>query len=152
MKNIYFGFIEYVSGMEKQKAFTFFKCLFLPFSKHHFQMQKINLVHSQRLKKNTKDFQPYYFAVPAHIFMEKHFSDTFTKDTEAPQMTLNDFEKNPCHNLEFHTLGLSYSNNRKVETIIKSSTNPMIIEYTSNQRLIQIVHSRILLILNLITL
>lgn len=68
--------------------------------------------------------------------MESHYSSSFNKDTEAPQMTVDEFGKTPMHFIEFHKLGLNYLNEEKnVETIIRSAQNPILIEYKSKQRL-----------------
>lgn len=80
-----------------------------------------------------KKFEPYYFAMPAHIFNERHHSDSYTPTDGTNKFTLEEFEKCPNNKLGYHILGLSSVNNT-MRAINRTTQNPLVLEYTSPQR------------------
>lgn len=82
-----------------------------------------------------KNFKPYYFITPNHIFNETHFSKSF--QSGARNSNLNEFERSHANNLDYHVLGLKclMSSDQMPYSEIHTFKNPFVLEYISSQRL-----------------
>ena len=76
-----------------------------------------------------KEFDPYYFATPAHIFNESHFNSTYNATNGRKITTLEDFKQTIKNELEFHVLELRCLTTD--QSMLKAKKNPLVIEYTS---------------------
>ena len=76
--------------------------------------------------KQDKAFNPYYFIVPAHIFLNNHYSETYQYQKE--KITLEQFEKRICFTLDYYLLNFS-SVIKNMECQIKSKQSPYFVEF-----------------------
>ena len=82
-----------------------------------------------------KAFRPYYFAVPAHAFYAKHHPEDFHPNDGTRKSYIEDFDNSPNDDIEYYRLGLKCVNN-VARAVTKTKKNPLVIEYTSHERLI----------------
>lgn len=88
-------------------------------------------------KRFVQNFKPYYFATPSHIFNETHYSRA-QKQQASRHVSLEEFERSHANTLDYHLLGLkcmSMGRDEVVNSEIRTHKNPLVIEYTSAQRL-----------------
>lgn len=81
---------------------------------------------------------PYWFATPVYVFIETHYSDSFNPSDKRLKWTLDEFEMYADNQLEYHILGLTCLDSYKpiVKAFIKTSSNPLVIEYTSKNPIV----------------
>lgn len=91
------------------------------------------------LQSYVKEFKPYYFAVPTHIFNETHYIEslTFPPSLNNHRLEFNRdlFETSANIKLEYHKLGLECASNRMRALTRVDCNNPLVIEYKSSQNL-----------------
>ena len=81
-----------------------------------------------------RKFKPHWFFVPQHVFDESNYSMTESPTGENRQDTLEEFQDGPFNKLEYHIFGLKCLDN-DIQSVINTSKNPLIIEYTSPEKL-----------------
>ena len=76
--------------------------------------------------KQEKAFNPYHFIVPAHIFLNNHYSEAYQYQKE--KITLEQFENRICFTLDYYLLDFS-SVISNMECQIKSKQSPYFVEF-----------------------
>lgn len=81
-----------------------------------------------------RKFKPHWFSVPQHVFDEANYSMTESPTGVNRPDTLEEFQDGPFNKLEYHIFGLKSLDN-DIKSVINTSKNPLIIEYTSPEKL-----------------
>ena len=77
-------------------------------------------------KKYEKSFDPYWFLVPADIFIFDHYNESFQLQTK--KITLKEFEEMPCLMLKFHLNGFKLISHNS--SLIVAENNPLVLEFS----------------------